>query len=205
MTRRTRAWWGQPNSTLAATAAATGLRSVRPDAQATNADPASPPSISDAARPMPESSSRGAVLHAARASGRTHGAQVRAEQRQFLAQVQQGRQFAHGDLPGANHVRRRRCQQPGRQHVFTAARSRSIDTLEQGRRPDDVEVRGVEVRVVEEAVTVFAARGPPVLEMSQATLVEVHGAFVSLPRACHGPVHEDQHAKRDHRSCQPEG
>src|SRR5207248_601174 len=89
---------------------------------------------------------------------------VVAQQRQLLAQVELWGQLRDRALAGADLVGAGRAPQPARECVLAGARARRAEQLEERARPEEVEVGGIGVVGVEEALAGLPLAGPGVVE-----------------------------------------
>ena len=91
----------------------------------------------------------------------------------------------------------RRCQKPARQRFLARAGSRDGEQLEERRRSEQIEIVGVEMIRIAEALTVFTAAGPAILDARKAAVVERDRARRCVARPDDGVVLHDQRDERD--------
>ena len=120
------------------------------------------------------------------------GPHVGAGQRHALAQVERRGQLGDGLAAGVNLERRGGRRQPRRERFFAGARACDREQLEQRPAAEQVEVIGVQVVGVHEAVTRLARPRPPILDARSPALVEVNRPRSEIALANDGvvPLHE---------------
>ncbi len=102
---------------------------------------------------------------------------VGARTRKLLAQVEGWRQLRHGLLPAPYLVWRGRVHQPFREPLFAGTGAGNRHELEHRPGPEEIEVGGVGVLVVAEAIAGLAAVRPCISDSAEAPFVELDRTF----------------------------
>src|SRR3954471_11036150 len=100
------------------------------------------------------------------------GANVRARQRQRLAQVESVAKFIERGVTCVDGDRSGRVLQPAGKRLFPGASPRQREQLEQRSVTEQIEVGGIEMLVLEETFAGVTGSGPAVLEAGQTTVVK---------------------------------
>jgi len=132
------------------------------------------------------------------------GADVGAEQRQVLAQIEARAQLVHCRLARADLVGRRGGEQPGGQRLLAGSRARGAQQLEQRAAPEQIQVVGVGMGGWAEALARLATAGPRVLQPIKAAPVERDRTLGALARGGRVPMprHQDGEGREgDERPC----
>src|SRR5205814_3513781 len=102
-------------------------------------------------------------------------------------QVEGGAQIDDRLLPRENFRGRARRQQPTCEPVFAGPGARGTQQFIQRARPKQIQIFGVNVSGVTEAIALLAGPGPAMLDASQASLVKDNGTprpLQSAENAC---------------------
>ena len=126
-----------------------------------------------------------------------------AEARQILAQIELRSKLRHGRLPRARLVESGRREQPGGERLLAHPRARRREQLEERALPEEVEVCGIEMRRIEEALARLSAAGPAILEAREAALVEGRRSLGSSALPDDVVVEQDQRDECDEGKQQP--
>ena len=203
MTRRTRRRHQPPIPASTASAAANGHgphhRAAHPTPLTMTALTATAATRGRTARPA----ARGAAAPGRQRLGVQPGPDVVAEQRQLLAQIERGRSSATAACRARISATGAGARSHARQRLLAGARARRAEQLEQRAGAEEVEIAGVRMRRVDEALAGLAAARPAILEPRQAALVERHGAVGALPGADDRVVPEHQRHEAHHRQGDP--
>ena len=124
---------------------------------------------------------------------------------QVLAQVELFAELGDGDLALADLGGRSRLAKPARQGLLTRRGLGATQSFEQRAAAEDVQVLGIRVGGVLEALAGVAAAREGAVEIGQAALVESHRPASLGPAAGCGVVGDDQPRKEGNRGAAPPG
>ena len=115
---------------------------------------------------------------------RVHGgARLFGDHRQVLAQIHARAQLVDGLLPGARRGRIGGGQEPARQGIFANVGAGCGQELEQGSRPEQVEIPGVRMGWVQVTVAGLPGAGPFAIQARQRSFKEPLGTTAALEQA----------------------
>ena len=126
-----------------------------------------------------------------------------ADERERLAQVERRPQLGDGRLACAHHVARRRREQPGRQHRLARGRARAAQQLEETARAEEIEIVGVQVLGIAEALAARAPPGEARVEARDPVLVVADRVLARVGAAQHAIVRDDERDEAERGREQP--